>query len=603
MGGFWLKCYNLKMNSKVSNQEIADVLRWIAEYLEMESVLFKPRAYEKAAGAVESLSEDVSEIYEKGGLKAVEDIPGVGVSIAEKIEELIKTGKLKYFEDLKKKIPVDLKTLSSIEGLGPKHIKTLYKKLNIKNIADLEVAAKAGKIRDLEGFGKKSEENILKGIEFKKQSGNRFILGFVMPELENIIAGLKKLKEVERVDIVGSARRKKEAIGDADILVISENPKPVMDYFVNIPGVSRVFAHGETKSAIRLKNGLEVDLRVVPKDSYGAAMQYFIGSKDHNVALRQIAVKKGYKLNEYGLFREGKRGKVKGKRESGEIKVAGEDEKEIYKKLGMDWIPYEMRENTGEIELAQKYRLPELVDYDDLIGDLHTHSNWTDGEKSIEEMALAAMKLGRKYIAITDHTKRLAMTGGLDEKKLIKHMAEIDKINLKIKIKNLKFRVLKGSEVDILKNGTLDIGDKVLEKLDVVCASVHSYFNLSKNEQTRRIIRAMENKNVDIISHPTGRIINRRPAYEIDMYQIIKVAKRTGTILEINSFPDRADLKDDYIRKCVEAGVKMAIDSDAHSLAHLEYLQWGISQARRGWATKNDIINCWPLEKMLRMLK
>ncbi len=588
------------MSIKLSNQEIADVLRGISEYLEMDSVPFKPRAYEKAAVAAEELNKDIEDIYKKGGLKAIEEIPGVGVSIAEKIEELIKTGKLEYFEELKKKIPVDLKTLSSIEGLGPKHIKTLYQKLNVKNIEDLENAAKAGKISSLKGFGKKSEENILKGIEFKKQSGNRFILGFVMPELENIVSRLKKLKGAERVDIVGSARRRKETIGDADILVISENPKPVMDYFVGMPEVSHVFAHGETKSAIRLKNGLEVDLRVVPKESYGAAMQYFIGSKDHNVVLRQIAIKKGYKLNEYGLFKEETgRGKVKSK----EIKIAGENEEEIYGKLGMDWIPYEMRENTGEIESAQKHNLPELVDHDDLAGDLHTHSNWTDGENSIEEMALAAMKLGRKYIAITDHTKHLAMTGGLDEKKLIKHMAAIDEVNRKFKGKGLKLKVLKGSEVDILKDGTLDISDEVLEKLDVVCASVHSYFNLPKEEQTKRIIKAMENKNVDIISHPTCRIINRRPACDIDMDEIIKTAKKTGTILEINSFPDRADIKDDYIRKCVEAGVKMSIDSDAHSPAHLEYLKWGIAQARRGWATKNDIINAWPLEKMFKMLK
>ncbi len=591
------------MGIKISNQEIGDILREVSEYLEMDSVPFKPRAYEKAAAAVEALNEDVAGVYKQGGLKAVEEIPGVGVSIAEKIEELIKTGKLEYYEELKKRIPVDLKTLSSIEGLGPKHIKTLYKKLNIKNIADLEIAAKAGKIRDLEGFGKKSEENILKGIEFKKQSGNRFILGFVMPELESIVAGLKKLKEAERVDIVGSARRKKETIGDADILAISENPKPVMDYFVNMPGVNHIFAYGETKSAIRLKNGLEVDLRVVPKESYGAAMQYFIGSKDHNVALRRIAIKKGYKLNEYGLFKVAEQRGLKRGLTQKEIKIAGEDEKEIYKKLGMDWMPYEMRENTGEIELAQKHKLPELIGYDDLMGDLHMHSNWTDGEKSIEEMALAAMKLGRKYIAITDHTKHLAMTGGLDEQKLIKQMKIIDKLNNESRIKNSGFRVLKGSEVDILKDGTMDISDDILKKLDVVLASVHSYFNLPKDEQTKRIIRAMENKNVDIISHPTGRLINRRAAYEIDIDAVIKAAQRTGTILEIDSFPDRLDLKDDYIRKCVEAGVKMSIDSDAHSPAHLEYLQWGIAQARRGWATKNDIINCWSLEKMLKMLK
>ncbi|MBI5401633.1 DNA polymerase/3'-5' exonuclease PolX [Candidatus Wolfebacteria bacterium] len=581
---------------KISNSDIANILYEIAGYLEMEDVPFKPRAYEKAASAIEALDKDASQMYKEGGLKALEEIPGVGVSIAEKIEELIKTGKLKYYNELKKKTPVDLNKLMLVEGLGPKNIKKLYQELKIKNLGDLEKAAKAGKIRTLEGFGKKSEENILKGIEFQKQSGNRFILGFVMSELGNIVYHLKKLKEVERIDIVGSARRRKETIGDADILIISEKPKPVMDFFVNMREAAHVYAHGETKSAIKLKNGMDVDLRVVPKKSYGAAMQYFIGSKNHNVALREIAIKKGYKLNEYGLF------KISGKKE---IKTAGEDEKEIYEKLGMDWIPYEMRENQGEIELAQKHKLPKLVNYWDLKGDLQIQTSWTDGANTIEEYVEAAMEKGLEYICITDHTKRLAMTGGLDEKRLLEQMATINRINRQIANSKgqIVFKILKGSEVDILKDGTLDIKDEVLAKLDVVGASIHSYFNLSRAEQTKRMIKAMENKNVDIIFHPTGRIINRRPAYDIDIDEIIKVAKRTGTILEIDAFPDRADLKDDYIRKCVEASVKMAIDSDAHAVPHMNYLEWGIAQARRGWATKNDIINCWPLEKMLKMLK
>ena len=579
---------------KISNQDIARVLYEISGYLEMEDAPFKPRAYEKAASAIEALDKDTSQIYKEGGLKALEEIPGVGVSIAEKIEEIIKTGKSKYHSQLKKEIPVNLLELLAVEGLGPKNIKKLYETLKIKNLADLEKAAKAGKIRGLEHFGEKSEENILKGIEFLKISGNRYILGFIMPELREIADQLGKIKGVEKVDIVGSVRRRKETIGDADILAISENPKNIMDFFVSMPEVIRVYAHGETKSAIKLKNGMDVDLRVVPKESYGVALQYFTGSKDHNIIVREIAIKKGYKLNEYGLF------KISGKKE---IKIAGETEEKIYEKLGLDYIEPEMRENQGEIELAQNHKLLKLIDYGDLKGDLQIQTNWTDGENTVEECAEAAIKNGLEYIAITDHTKRLAMTGGLDEKKLIEQMRVIDKLNQQLTTNNQQLKILKGSEVDILKDGTLDIIDEVLEKLDVVGAAIHSYFNLSREEQTKRMIKAMENKNVDIIFHPTGRIINRRPAYEIDMDEIIKAAKRTGTILEIDAFPNRLDLKEEYIRKCVKAGVKMAIDSDAHALAHMGYLEWGIAQARRGWAEKNDIINCWPLEKMLKMLK
>jgi DNA polymerase (family 10) len=580
----------------VSNNEIANILHEIAVYLEMEEVPFKPRAYEKAAGVIEGLEEEVAEIYRRGGLKALEQIPGVGISIAQKIEELIKTGRLKYYDELKKKVPVDLNSFRGIEGLGPKHILKLYKKLGIKNIKDLEKAARAGKIRCLEGFGEKSEENILRGIEFVKKSGGRFILGFVMSQIREIESRLKKLKEVEKIVVAGSVRRRKETIGDVDLLVISRRPKPVMDFFVSMPEVARVFAHGETKSAVKLKSGLDVDLRVVPEESYGAALNYFTGSKSHNIALREIAIKKGYKLNEYGLW--------KGKRQ-----IAGRSEEELYKALGMDYVEPEMRENNGEIELALGQArgklpgLPKLIGYDELRGDLQVQTNWTDGANSIEEMAKAALEAGLEYIAITDHTKRLAMTGGLDEKKIQAQWKEIDHINSKLKTHNSQLKILKGTECDILKDGSLDLPDEILSKLDVVGISVHSYFNMARKDQTERIKRAMENPHVHILFHPTGRIINKREPYEVNMEEIIKTAKRTGTILEIDAYPDRLDLKDEYIRKCVEAGVKLAIDSDAHSITHFPYLEYGIAQARRGWATKNDIINAWSLEKMLKFLK
>ena len=583
---------------KISNSEIAKILREIGEYLDMQGAAFKPRAYEKAAEAIEALQEEVADIYKSGQLKALEDISGVGVSIAEKIEELLKTGKSKYYEQLKAETPVNLSELTAVEGLGPKSIKKLYEELAIRDLEDLEKAAKGGKIRGIEGFGAKTEENILKGIRFVKKSKGRFILGFIMPDIRAIESRLKVMKEVKKLATAGSVRRRKETVGDADILVVSDTPKPIMDYFVSMPEVTRVYAHGESKSAVKLKSGLDVDLRVVPEESYGAALNYFTGSKDHNIALREIAIKKGYKLNEYGLFQKTKKG---------EERIAGITEEEIYRVLGLDYIDPEIREMTGEIEAARKNELPKLVRREDLMGDLQVQTNWSDSENSIEEMAIAAMKLGFEYIAITDHTKRLAMTHGLDEKKMLEQIKEINRVNQKLKesplSKNKNFRILKGTECDILKDGSLDLPDSVLEKLDVVGASVHSYFNLTKEEQTERIKRAMRNSNVDIIFHPTGRLIQRREPYKVDVGELIKIAKETKTVLEIDAYPDRLDLKDEYIRKCVEVGVKMAIDSDAHSAAHFSFLEYGVAQARRGWAERKDIINAWPLEKMLSMLK
>jgi DNA polymerase (family 10) len=572
---------------KVSNQAVAEILREIGEYLEMQNIPFKPRAYQKAAGVIEALEEEVAEIYVKGGLKALEEIPGVGVSIAEKVEEFIKTGKVKYYEGLKKKTPVDLESLSRIEGLGPKSIKKLYQKLGVSNLKELEKVAKEGKIAKLEGFGAKSQEKILKGIGFAQKSGSRFVLGLTMPQIRAVEARLAKLPGAERVTVAGSTRRRKETIGDVDILVVSARPKPIMEYFISMPEVVSVMAHGETKSSVKIKSGLNIDLRIVPRESYGAALNYFTGSKDHNVALRKIAVAKGWKLNEYGLFK-------------GTKQIAGRTEEDLYKAFGMDYIDPELRENTGELEAAQAHRLSKIIGYDDLEGDLQVQTNWTDGSDSIEAMAKAAAARGLKYIAITDHTKRLAMTHGLDEKRIVEQWREIDHVNRKL---TGKIKILKGSECDILKDSTLDLPDSVLAKLDVVGVSVHSYFNLPQKEQTERVKRAMSNPNVDILFHPTGRILNRREAVDLDMDEVIAHAKKTGTVLEIDAYPNRSDLKDEYIRKCAEAGVKMSIDSDAHSPTHYPYLEYGIAQARRGWATRGDIINAWPLEKMLKFLK
>jgi len=570
--------------------------------LEIKGVEFKPQAYEKVAHSIEMLEEDVKDIYQKGGLKALEEISGVGRGIAEKIEEYIKNRRIKDHALLKKEIPVDIDELSTVEGVGPKMILRLYEELKIKTRDQLEKAARAGKLRGLEGFGQKTEENILRSIDFLKKEHGRFILGFVMPEMRAIVEKIRKVPGVERAEFAGSIRRMQETVGDLDILVISKKPSLAMDFFVTMPEVAAIYAKGNTKSSVRLKMGMDADLRVLPPESFGAALQYFTGDKYHNVQLRQIAIKQGYKLNEYGLYK-------------GKKLVAGRTEEEIYEKLGLAWMPPELRTNGGELVAALRPvrqacgeqaqgkpdGLPKLVEYGDLMGDLQIQTDWTDGENSIREMAEAAKKQGLKYICITDHTKTLAMTGGSDEKKLLRQMAAIDEVNRKFK--GSGFKVLKGAEVNIMKDGTLDINDETLAKLDVVGASVHSNFNMPEKDMTARIIRAMENPNVDIIFHPTGRVIKRREAYKVNMDELLKSAKRTKTVMEIDAFPDRLDLKDEYIRKAVELGVKLAIDSDAHSVAHFSYLEFGVAQARRGWAEKSDIINTRDWQEMLKQLK
>ncbi|MBI2084642.1 MAG: DNA polymerase/3'-5' exonuclease PolX [Candidatus Aenigmarchaeota archaeon] len=571
----------------MKNFEIAKILYNIALYLEMEEEQFKPRAYEKAARSIEALTEDVSGIYKRGGIKALMEIPGVGESIAEKIEEMLLTGKLKYYERLKKRIPVDIEGLTSIEGVGPKTIKILYKKLKIRTVGQLEKVAKQGRISKLEGFGNKSEQDILRGIEFLKRGKGRFLLGYAMPLLKEIEGRLGKLPEVKKVDIGGSTRRMKETIGDADFLVVSSKPQKVMDFFTTMPEIAHVSSKGLTKSMVKLKNGLDADIRVVPEGSYGAALQYFTGNKDHNIALRKIAIEKGWKLSEYGIFDKSDR------------QIAGKSEEEVYKKLGMAWIPPELRENTGEIEAAMKNKLPKLIDYGSLKGDLQIQTKWTDGTNSIKEMAEEAENLGLEYIAITDHTKRNAFVGGLDEKQILKQKKEIEKTNKELD----GLRILSGTEVDILKNGVLDISDKVLSQLDVVGASVHSNFNLSKVQQTERIIKAMENEHVDILFHPTGRVIQQREPYDVDMERIIQTAKETGTILEINAFPSRLDLKDEHIKLAVKHGAKLIINSDAHNKNQIRFLEFGVAQARRGWAESKDVVNTRKLKDFLKLLK
>ena len=570
----------------VKNQEIANIFYEIANYLEMERVVFKPYAYQKVAIVLENLEEDIADIYEKGGKEALEKIPGVGKNIADRIEEYLKTGKIKYYLQLKKKTPVNMEELIRVEGLGPKKVKVLYQKLRIRNLKDLEKKAKAHKIAPLFGFGEKTEKNILEAIKFLKRSKGRFLLGEIMPKVEEVYEKLKNLREVEEISTAGSVRRMKETIGDVDLLVISKNPQKVMDFFVSLPGIVKIWGKGSTKASLRLKEGFDMDIRVVPKKSYGSALQYFTGSKEHNIVLRKVAIDKGLKLNEYGLFR-------------GSKMIAGKNEKEIYEALGFSLMPPEMRENQGEIEAALNKKLPKIIDYKDIKGDLHCHSSWDGGANSIEEIAKAAQGMGYEYVGIADHTKFLRIEHGLNEKQLELRNKEIEKLNKRFQASNSRFRILKGCEANILNDGSIDIKDEALAKLDFVIAGIHSSFKMEKSQMTERMTRAMRNPNVDIVSHPTGRIIKRRDEYQIDFDEILKVAKETGTILEINAYPERLDLNDQNIRRAKEAGVKMIINTDAHHIDQMRYMEFGIAQARRGWAEKEDIVNTHSVDKLL----
>ena len=571
----------------MENQAITKVLYSLAMYLRMDDVPFKPQAYERAAMAVESLSQDVEELYKTEGINGLERIPGVGKGIAERIKEYLKTGKVQDYEAYCKKYPVDLDELGLVEGLGPKSIRELYEKLRVRNLKGLEQAAKGGKIRKLPNFGEKSEKNILQSIAFVRLAKGRLLLGTIYPHVEEMVAMLHASGFTKQVVPAGSIRRMKETIGDVDILVTSKSPQKLIDYFLSKVPYNKLWGKGPTKVSVHTLHGFDIDVRVLPEEVFGAGLQYFTGSKEHNVKLRTHAIQKGYKLSEYGLFR-------------GKRRVACKTEEEVYKVLGMQYIEPEMREDQGEIEAALRHvYLPTLIPYGSLKGDLQIQTNWTDGENSIEEMAKEAKKQGLSYIAITDHTKDLAMVGGSDEKKLLRQMKEIDKIQKKIS----GVKILKGAEVNIRKDGTLDIKNDVLAKLDVVGVSVHSNFKMTKKDMTERIQRAIRNPHVDILFHPTGRSMPKRDSYDIDIDAIIQTAKQTGTILEINAQPRRLDLKDIHIKKAVEAGVKMVVDSDAHSAEHFRFLKFGIAQARRGWAKEQDIINTKNVKEFLSSLK
>ena len=571
----------------MKNYEVAELLRNIAQLLEIKNELvFKIRAYEKAALVIENLDENIEDVWKKGKL---DDIPGVGEALTEKIGEFLETGKLGYYEKLKKQVPVDMEELGRIAGLGPKTIMKLYKRLGVKNIKDLEKAAKHKKIEDIEGLGPTVEENILKSIKFARTAGNRFLLGPALDIAEEIKSRLRKFKEVNKVEVAGSLRRMKETVGDIDILITSKSPSKVMDFFTKMDDVEQVLAKGTTKSSVRLREGLQADLRVLPEKIYGAALLYFTGSKQHNIVLRKIAIKKRMKLSEYGVF--SKRTKKF---------LAGKTEEECYKKLGLRYIEPEIREEDGEIELAAKGKLPRLIGYNELKGDLQMHTKYSDGNNSIMEMAQAAKKLGHEYICITDHVgEKFKIVNALNEKRIKKQRKEIDKANKQLR----NFTILQGGEVNIKDDGSLDMENSVLKGLDIVLGAIHSGFKNPREKITRRIVKAMENPHVDIIAHPSGRLINQRPAIELELDKILAKAKQTNTILEINAYPERLDLKDAHVRAAVRANVRLSIGTDSHDADQLRNYKLGIATARRGRAGKKDIINTYSVKDMLRLLK
>ncbi|KPK97859.1 MAG: hypothetical protein AMJ95_06980 [Omnitrophica WOR_2 bacterium SM23_72] len=568
----------------MGNFEIAKIFRDIAKILEIkEDNPFRIRAYERAAQNIEGLSENLEEYVHK---EAFPKIPGIGKDLESKIKEIISTGRLKFYEDLKKTLPQGLLEIESIPSIGPKTTKLLYEKLKIKNLFDLENAIAKNKLQGIFGIKEKTIENIQKGIALVKKGKELMTLAQAMAVAEEFSGALKKLPEVKEMAFAGSLRRQKETVRDVDILVISDKPSKVMSAFTKIPSVKDILAEGETKSSVRTKSDVQVDCRVVEPKSFGAALLYFTGSKNFNIKLRQLAIRKGLKINEYGMFRKN-------------TFVAGRTEEEIFKKLGMVYIEPEMRENTGEIELALKNKLPKLIEFKDLKGDLHVHSRWSDGNNSIEEMAQAAKKFGYSYIAITDHSQSLKVASGLKPEDLKKKKQEIEKLNKKLK----NFKVLYGTEVDIDANGKIDYKDSILKEFDIVVAAIHTGFKQSKAQLTRRLVSVCKNKYVHILAHLTGRLWGTRDSYDIDFEEILKVARDTNTCLEINAFPERLDLNDLHARRAKESGVKLAISTDAHETSQLSVVQFGLAVARRAWLGKEDVINTLSCEALLKEMR
>jgi DNA polymerase (family 10) len=569
----------------MKNQEISEAFDEIADLLELKGENpFRIRAYRRAAQSIGALGRDISEL----GEDELTSIPGIGKDLAGKIMEYLGKGRIEALERLRKEVPPGLRDVMSVPGVGTKTAKLLFDRLGIKSIDQLEQSARDGRLQGLPGIKKKTEENILHGIEMLKRWRARWPIGRALPVAEEILARLRKVADVKDVSLAGSLRRWKETIKDIDILASSPAPVAVMDAFVHLPFVREVLLKGPTKSSVILEDGIQVDLRVVEEGAFGAALQYFTGSKAHNIRLREMALRKGLKINEYGVFRVS----------DGE-KIGGEREEDIYRLLEIPFIPPELREDTGEIEAALQNRLPSLLTGADIRGDLHVHSKWSDGRHSVEEVAAAAKEMGYQYIAITDHSKGLGIAGGLTPERVFEEKREVEALNRKLK----GFRVFMGIEVDIRSDGSLDLDDQVLRELDFVIASIHSGFRQPIDQITMRLVSAMKSPYVDVIAHPTGRIIGERDSYEVDIKEILRTARETGTALEINAFPMRLDLGDRYVREAKTMGIPLVISTDTHIDTQYKFMNYGVAVARRGWLEPGDVLNTMDIKAFERYIR
>jgi DNA polymerase (family 10) len=569
----------------VHNAEIAEIFNQIADLLEIEGAnQFRVRAYRNAARTIGGLPRSVADMIEEG--RDLTELPGIGEDLAGKIGEIVETGSLAQLEEIKRRTPPELADLLKISGLGPKRVQALREGLGIVSREDLEQAARQGKIQQLDGFGEKIEQGILKDIERAKGEEERTLLMVAEQIVEPLVDYLREGGRVENVIVAGSYRRRKETVGDLDILATSEEGAKAIERFVEYEDVEEVVSEGETRSTVVLRSGMQVDLRVVPRESYGAALLYFTGSKSHNIALRNMALEQDLKINEYGVFQ-------------GEDQIAGETEEEIYGIFDLPYIPPELRENRGELEAASKGQLPQMITLEDLQGDLQSHTKASDGNASLKEMAQAAQDRGYEYLAITDHSKYVAVTQGLDAEGLAQQIEEIDRLNERLD----GIVLLKGVEVDILEDGSLDLPDDILKELDLTICSIHSKFDLSREKQTERIIRAMDNPYFNILAHPTGRLIGERAPYDVDMERVMEAAQERGCFLEVNAQPDRLDINDVYCKMAKEMGLKVAISTDAHSVNELDYLRFGVGQARRGWLEAEDVLNTRSWKELKKLLK
>jgi len=584
----------------MENVEIAHLLSKYAELLEIQGTdRFRIQAYRNAARTIESLSRPVAQLLEEGkDLKKLK-LPGIGKSMAEHIEEIVKTGTLHALKELRKTLPASLDELLEIEGLGPKRTKQLYEQLAISSIKKLEQAIDSGKVGSLAGFGKKSVEKIRQAIRDLGKRAKRFKLLDADQLVRPLIEYLRKGGNIEQLEVAGSYRRRMETVGDIDILAASDNPKTVMQRFQTYPEVERVMAAGTTRGTVILRSGLQVDLRILPRRSYGAALHYFTGSKAHNIAVRTLGVERGLRISEYGIFRTPKGKKAEGAGvEEGE-RLGGVNEEDVFQAVDMDWVPPELRENRGEIQAAQKHKLPDLIVANDIRGELHMHSKWTDGNSAVMEMVRACKERGFQYCAITDHSKAVRIAGGLSAEDFKRQRAEIDEVRRKVR----GITIFTGCEVDILPDGSLDLPDDLLEQLDVVVAAVHFKMDMNQSEMTKRVLKALANPAVKILAHPTGRLINQREPFAIDLEQIFHAAKEHDVAVELNAQPDRLDLNDLHVFRAREIGVKIAINTDAHSTEQLHFIRYGIDQARRGWLEKRHVLNAMARPQLETWLK